>query len=266
MSKLVCTKNGECTIVNIHNRTFVLNYKMSISDDRDYIYSGKSKQYHNVDLRDKMPPVWKQGEIGSCVAQCLSATIMYCMKKPFTPSRLFIYYCARAISDLDTNEDTGVEMRMGCKSITKYGFCNEDLWTYSDDDKYKIMPPKKAFEEAINYRNYVYEKIPINIEAMMNCLNEDYPFVIGIMVYSSMFDKDVINTGSIKIPNIDTEEKLGGHAITIVGYNFDKKIFIMRNSWGQKWGDKGYGTIPFDYLGNRKIALDSWVLKCKPHH
>jgi hypothetical protein len=37
----------------------------------------------------------------------------------------------------------------------------------------------------------------------------------------------------------------GGHAVTIVGYNQDG--FIIKNSWGTGWGDKGYAVISYDY-------------------
>lgn len=44
----------------------------------------------------------------------------------------------------------------------------------------------------------------------------------------------------------------GGHAITIVGYYEDSTYsgggyFLIKNSWGTKWGDMGYGRVPYDY-------------------
>jgi C1A family cysteine protease len=261
---LVCSSNGSCTIVHCYGKHYILNYKASSPDIRDRIYKPRQlKHKGEVNLQSRMPRVWDQGDIGSCVAQSLASTIMFCMKKPFVPSRLFIYYCARVISNLNTNEDTGVEMRMGCKAIAKYGFCNEDLFPYNTD--YKLMPSKNAFEEALKHRNYIYESLPIEVDAMMSCLDEGYPFVIGIMVHNTMFDQDVITSGNMKTPN-NQDELVGGHAITIVGYNKEKQHFIVRNSWGEKWGNQGYGTIPFSYIGNKELALDAWVLKCKPHH
>ena len=35
----------------------------------------------------------------------------------------------------------------------------------------------------------------------------------------------------------------GGHAILIIGYN--KEGFIIRNSWGKKFGDNGYTVMPY---------------------
>ena len=36
----------------------------------------------------------------------------------------------------------------------------------------------------------------------------------------------------------------GYHAIALVGYN--EEGFIIRNSWGRKFGDNGYVTIPYE--------------------
>jgi Papain family cysteine protease len=49
---------------------------------------------------------------------------------------------------------------------------------------------------------------------------------------------------------------LMGHAITIAGYN--EKGFIIKNSWGTSWGDKGYGIISYEYhrlLARRYFAV-----------
>lgn len=41
-----------------------------------------------------------------------------------------------------------------------------------------------------------------------------------------------------------------GHAILLVGYDDQKKLFLFKNSWGEKWGQEGYGTIGYDYIEN----------------
>jgi C1A family cysteine protease len=38
-----------------------------------------------------------------------------------------------------------------------------------------------------------------------------------------------------------------GHAVTIVGYTPDR--FLIRNSWGTSWGDKGFGYATKEYAG-----------------
>jgi hypothetical protein len=40
----------------------------------------------------------------------------------------------------------------------------------------------------------------------------------------------------------------GGHGLLLVGYDYDKKAFKFKNSWGSTWGENGYGWFTFDYL------------------
>ena len=48
----------------------------------------------------------------------------------------------------------------------------------------------------------------------------------------------------------------GGHAVCITGY--DENGFLIKNSWGEEWGDKGYGWISFNY--HRLLALEALLL------
>ena len=42
-----------------------------------------------------------------------------------------------------------------------------------------------------------------------------------------------------------------GHVVLVIGYKEDnagKKWLIFRNSWGEDWGDRGYGYLPCEYI------------------
>jgi C1A family cysteine protease len=57
------------------------------------------------------------------------------------------------------------------------------------------------------------------------------------------------------------ERSLGGHAVLAVGYDDAERRFIVRNSWGIGWGQKGYFTIPYEYIANRNLADDLWTVR-----
>jgi C1A family cysteine protease len=52
-----------------------------------------------------------------------------------------------------------------------------------------------------------------------------------------------------------------GHAVLAVGYDNAQRRFIVRNSWGSKWGMRGYFTMPYDYLINRRLSQDFWTIR-----
>jgi C1A family cysteine protease len=57
------------------------------------------------------------------------------------------------------------------------------------------------------------------------------------------------------------EKAMGGHAVVGVGYDDKTKRFIVRNSWGENWGKKGYFTMPYDYVANRDLSDDFWTIR-----
>ena len=95
---------------------------------------------------------------------------------------------------------------------------------------------------------------------MRTCLAGGEPFVFGFSVYES-FESDVVaKTGVVPMPR-KHEKLLGGHAVCCVGYDDTAKRFIVRNSWGSQWGQTGYFTIPYQYLGDRNLSDDFWYVQ-----
>jgi GNAT superfamily N-acetyltransferase len=51
---------------------------------------------------------------------------------------------------------------------------------------------------------------------------------------------------------------VAAHSVVLVGYEEQKKHFIVRNSWGEQWGDKGYGYLRYAYFS--RYQLEAWIL------
>lgn len=67
---------------------------------------------------------------------------------------------------------------------------------------------------------------------------------------------DFFNGGHDKRWYYSSNRQAQGHAVTIVGYNEDG--FIIKNSWGTSWGNKGYATVSYDYhrlFAKRMLAI-----------
>lgn len=95
---------------------------------------------------------------------------------------------------------------------------------------------------------------------MKHTISSGFPFVFGFAVYESFESKEVKKTGIMPMPKLD-ERMVGGHAVCAVGYDDTKKYFIIRNSWGDTWGDKGYFYMPYAYIINNSLAADFWTIR-----
>ena len=51
----------------------------------------------------------------------------------------------------------------------------------------------------------------------------------------------------------------GGHAILIVGYDDASQYFIVKNSWGDGWGESGYFRIAYSEL-SRPVYFGDWTI------
>ena len=105
-----------------------------------------------------------------------------------------------------------------------------------------------------------YSRVKQDLYHLKSCLDEGLPFVFGFAVYESFETEEVAKTGVMIMPT-EKDNILGGHAVMAVGYDNDKEVFIVRNSWGVNWGDQGYFYMPYEYMTNKNLCSDFWVVK-----
>jgi len=217
----------------------------------------------SVDLRSGCPPVYDQGQLGSCTANAIGGALHFNQMKEgqsdiFVPSRLFIYYNERVMEN-SVDEDAGAMIRDGIKSVSKEGAPHETLWPYVIS-KFKTKPPPKAYKDALKHRAILYERVNATMDQLKGCLASGFPIVFGFSVYDSFESNEVAKTGVVPMPK-PKERQLGGHAVLAVGYDDATSRFIVRNSWGDKWGNAGYFTMPYDYLTDANLSDDFWTIK-----
>jgi C1A family cysteine protease len=236
-----------------------------VPDHRDRTYAAPVpaiKLPPKVDLHSLCPPVYDQGNLGSCTANALAAGIdfeRHKQKLPFLfPSRLFIYYNERVLEN-SVSSDSGAMLRDGIKTIASQGVCAEPLWPYVPAN-FADLPNAACYTCARQHCTLSYSRVAQNLAQMKGCLASGYPFVFGFAVYES-FETDIVaKTGKVPMPNGD-ETVLGGHAVLGVGYSDASQRFLVRNSWGSAWGVNGHFTIPYSYLTNPNLADDFWTIR-----
>jgi C1A family cysteine protease len=234
----------------------------------------------SADLRDWCSPVEDQGRLGSCTSQAGAGIIEYYERKSFRrhidASRLFLYKVTRNLMKM--KGDTGAYLRSTIGAMVLFGVPPEEYWPYTDGpDDFDKEPPAFCYSFAQNYKTlkyYRHDPPSASPESILNrvktYLAAGHPAMFGFTVYSSI--EQASGTGRIPFPSpLDKIE--GGHAVVAVGYDDGMKIrnryegeeaegaVLIRNSWGQDWGEGGYGWLPYDYL-RKGLAEDFWsVLK-----
>lgn len=217
-----------------------------------------------VDLRPHCPTVLDQGnKIGSCTANAVCNAYRFDLRKQgntsaFLPSRLFIHYNARAMAGTQ-RQNHGAQIRDAIKSMTKQGICREKNWPYIAK-KYALKPPKAAYTEALQHQALSYQRLQHQLQHLKACLADGYPFVFGITLYEDFESERVAHTGTLRMPK-KTEGLVGAHSVLAVGYDDKSERFTVMNSWGEKWGNKGYFTVPYAYLCDSNLAADFWVVR-----
>lgn len=248
-------------------RTRRFGWIPDLPDRRDRIFAARPETLRalppRVDLKAACPPVYDQGQLGSCTAQAIAGVLQFNQIKQqqadiFTPSRLFIYYNERVVLGT-VDEDSGAMLRDGIKSVAKGGAPHESLWPHVIA-KFRDKPSRAAYRDAEKHEAILYERVRQTPEQLKGCLADGFPFVFGFSVYESLETATVARTGVVPMPGRG-ETLLGGHAVVAVGYDESGRRFIIRNSWGAAWGRGGYGTMPYDYLLDNNLSDDFWAIK-----
>jgi C1A family cysteine protease len=215
----------------------------------------------SIDLRPGCPPVYDQGELGSCTANATGAAIQFdAMKQglpPMTPSRLFIYWNTRNIEGTDAS-DSGAAIRNAIKSVVQWGAPPESDWPYNPA-VFAQQPPLPTYETAGKHLALIYESVPQDLQSFRACLAAGFPIVFGFSVYQSFEGAEVAKTGVVSMPRW-FERSVGGHAVLAVGYDDARSTFTIRNSWSAEWGDHGYFHFPYAYMTGQ-LASDFWTIR-----
>jgi len=236
-----------------------------LPDHRDFLYAALRpsgvRLPKSVDLRPTLSPVEDQGQLGSCTANALAGALEYLEIKGGRPlvdlSRLFIYYNERVVEQ-SVASDSGAMLRDGIKTLAAQGVCSEKKWPYVTS-AFTKKPSAACYAEAKKHIISSYHRI-VSLSDMRACLAEGFPFVFGFSVYEGFESAKVAKTGVLNLPR-PGEKQLGGHAVCAVGYEDKTKRLLVRNSWGPRWGMKGYFTLPYDYVSNRDLSDDFWTIR-----
>ena len=270
-----------------------LPYKYNL---KKYLMRGDELLFHNyitktrpvpssADLRVGYAPIQDQGKLGACTAFSCCSVLEYLLGPSSKLSELYFYYEERK-EDGNINEDSGSTIARSAEVATSIGSCLETLDPYIISN-FANTPTTTMDADAPKHKAVTKYKIT-NINDILYCVGVlKKPVLIGIDVYESF--EEIGSDGCVPMPK-EGEELLGGHALNICGYFYKKTgvlediekgiekleegfeelisknkykglYFIVRNSWGTEFGDKGYVYMSAEFL--QKYSSDWWHIDLK---
>lgn len=220
----------------------------SDADPFDEDYQPHPVTRASIDLRQSFTPVKSQGSLGSCSAFAVTSVIEYMIRRLTgeirNMSEAFLYYNAREAVGKQ-NENCGTSIYRIIKEAMTAGICDESHHQY-DENNFSAAPSDLAFAEAQKCLVVKAMNVKVETEAIKSAIADGHPVVISARIFDS-FGSD--RAGFVRMPSPDeiSPREEFSHAMVICGYSDDYKVFVIRNSWGEDFGDGGYCYMPYRY-------------------
>ena len=241
----------------------IQNFFDSTDEDEAKLMS-KLKTYGQVerkpvDWRNFLPPVRDQGSCGSCWAFSSAATMEgnYNIKNNLSPGSN--YFSTQQLVDCDTYS-------RGCNggsSLFALSFYGRNTGLVSESD-YPYTSGQSGLTGTCRtdlISNTDVKKIKaFRVEYCQTCtIDEFYTFLSrGPVSVSSYVTKDWFYyvEGIFSITSCNSTSS--NHAIVAVGWGVESttEYTIIRNSWGSKWGEKGYMRVQFQPTLNSSCFIN----------
>jgi hypothetical protein len=179
-------------------------------------------------------PVLDQGAASTCLANAICDGVLVKARiqgvhKARLFSRLWLYLHARA----DVTVDSGIAFSAAVNALAMRGAPAEEHWPYYAEGVFS-MPPFEAAQHAWSEAGKFKFHTLATAEQACAAMAQACPVVAG---FGSTFG--------------------GPHAVLLVGYERDTDGLhvLVKNSWGEHFGDGGYVWLSAETLDNDCIGL-----------
>ncbi|MFF4934851.1 C1 family peptidase [Streptomyces griseofuscus] len=209
----------------------------------------------SADLSQYALPPGDQGQVGACVAWATGYSAYGIVMNeqgisgaPMAP--MYIY------AQIAQGNDKGTTASVALPMEKEQGIDTQaDYWQGTSD--YTTQPDDTERANAAQYRLSGFDELPTGGDAaktaIQNAISQGEPVVIGFAVHKSFEALDATSAAdySYMPGDASSDPVVGGHEVTIVGYN-DKGVKI-ENSWGADWGDGGFVTVPWSFFSTGDV-------------
>jgi hypothetical protein len=206
-------------------------------------------------------PIKNQGSVGACTAFALSTTIDNALRRAgreetISPTHVWAGY---GMPNMQDAGDSNIGRNLATFSILPYSqrdACRLARHPYEECDEY-VGVPKNSWKSdptlvasltkadgAGVVKVAAVEELatgPVNIDEVMEVLASGSDVWAALKIDGMSWSNRSMKNAVIPDWNYPT----GGHAVTLSGYRQTPsgRQYMIHNSWGDSWGDKGYAWI-----------------------
>ncbi len=234
-------------------------------DIRDWFYRpGLNALPEEVVNCGRVPEILDQGSDGACTGYALAAVIQFLLNAHGIRRRVspwMLYEMARRYDEWPGAQYSGSSARGAMKGWVRHGVCARDSWPA--DRRGGALTAAAAAEAQRTPGGAFYRVMHRQVRDMHAALAEVGALYCTLMVHEGwdapgpMVARAGHGQRHVSLPIIRRRGHApdGGHAVAIVGYT--REGFIVQNSWGARWGARGFALLPYeDFLLN---ATDVWA-------
>lgn len=231
------------------------------------------------DISDLMTPVRDQGERMTCAAFALVASAEALIARDKGQQvmlseeyLLHMHYAGRP-RPADESMDVGNLFEVAAQ----HGFARAEDWPYqpkicpsgSQEPGCPVTPPDipAIASRAVRLPDYGWVASRINVaysnEDRIDVRARNLALTIAFSrmapIFGAVYPADYQgwpDDGVLSVPDIavglteDEALELPAHFAVLTGYDFARREFYFKNSWGEGWGRKGYGVLPFSVINS----------------
>jgi len=240
------------------NETYPTNHGLIYLDQNVTlsVFSTNKKSKEEIDWRkhNAVTSVKNQGDCGGCWSFSAVGAIegLWAIKKnEFFHKNLYNLSEQELIDCSESYGNHGCEggsMLSAFQYVKDNGICLEKDYTYTGEDG---QCQKENCESKVKISNY--SLISPNSESQLERAVQIQPVSVAIQANKRSFQ--FYRSGIYS--DLDCGYQLD-HGVLLIGYGYDKdldmKYWIVKNSWGNQWGENGYIRILKDIDDNRGLC------------